>query len=84
MDKIEDVSKLEQFRKLKTLIITENPFIEKFQGDSFDFLVNQFKRLQRLNKKSLTVEVRNKAIETKKKEFLENINKNRKETDDKE
>jgi hypothetical protein len=84
MDKIEDVSKLQQFNKLRTLIISENPFIEKFQGDSFHFLVNQFKRLQRLNKKVLTTDIRNVAIESKKKEFYENMSKTKKETDEKE
>lgn len=83
MDKIEDVSKLHQFTQLKTLIVSENPFIEKFKGDFFNHLVAEFSRLQRLNKTVLTPEVRYNTIRIKKKEYFENLSKTKKETEDK-
>lgn len=84
MDKIEDVCKLVQFLKLRTLIVSENPFNEKFQGNSFNFLVNKFKRLKRLNKTVLSVEIRLEAIEHEKKEFYEMVANMKNKSEDKE
>jgi diacylglycerol kinase family enzyme len=84
MDKIEDVCKLDQLKKLRTMIVSENPFIEKFQGNSFNFLVNKFNRLKRLNKKVLTIEIRNDVIEYEKKLFFEELANRKNTSEDKE
>lgn len=50
IDKMEDIVKFERFQKLKVLIVSGNPFLEKFSGDYFTHIVHTFKKLRRLNK----------------------------------
>ena len=84
MDRIEDVVKLQQFGKLKTLIVSNNPFLEKFQGNSFDYLVIQFKRIQRLNKVVLNNKVRIDAIKYEKKLFQKKLTNSKNDVEEKE
>ena len=57
----EAVFKFKIFSKLKVLIISGNPFIEKFSGDWFSQIIHNYKKIRRLNKKLILENEREKV-----------------------
>ena len=53
--------KFKIFSKLKVLIISGNPFIEKFSGDWFSQIIHNYKKIRRLNKKLILENEREKV-----------------------
>jgi len=74
---LEEIEKLGSLPKLKTLIISFNPFVEKNQTSYIYQILHKFNYLERINKHEVTRIVRQKTMN-----HQEQLSKERKEAEE--
>lgn len=77
VEKMEEIEKLASLPKLKTLILSFNPFIEKNQSSYFYQILHKFNYLERINKHVVTRTVRQKTMN-----YQEQLSKERREAEE--
>ena len=77
VEKMEEIEKLGSLPKLKTLILSFNPFVEKNQTNYIYQILHKFNYLERINKHEVTRIVRQKTMN-----HQEQLAKERKEAEE--